>query len=197
MIPDNYKHYSLTGDCPIGGPTTWHVIDWDQRRIISVTTDGQQDDDELAIAHLSRIDSIQIARGIYRIHVSDAGEIISTYSDPEKDATRCVPYPSLGETNFPEGTLTTRRDELEELERLGPDVDLVAYPPCHGGSAKKVGNVPNFGDCWSLGTFYMVNLTTWAGRIQVLLALAVWATLVEGDEPVDASPPPRSEHCPI
>lgn len=47
-------------------------------------------------------------------------------------------YPFLHEILLPEGIQTVRRDELEELERLGLDVDLVAYPTCLGGSAKKV-----------------------------------------------------------
>jgi hypothetical protein len=31
MIDDDSKYYSLSGDTPFGGPTTWHFIDWDQR----------------------------------------------------------------------------------------------------------------------------------------------------------------------
>ncbi|KAK0732509.1 hypothetical protein B0T21DRAFT_443486 [Apiosordaria backusii] len=126
MIPDDSKYFSLSGYCPVGRPSTWHVTDWDQRRIISVTMDGEQDDESLAIKHLSRIDSSQLPRGIYRVHVSDTGEIISRFSDPKNDATCCVHYPFLGDLTVPEGIQTVRRDELEELERLGPDVDLVA-----------------------------------------------------------------------
>ncbi|KAK3386640.1 hypothetical protein B0H63DRAFT_493371 [Podospora didyma] len=91
MIDDDSRYFCLSGDIPFGWPSPWHVIDWDQRRVVS---------DPL----------------------SHVGDIISTYTDAENDQTYC----------------TVRRDELEELERLGPDVDLVAYPPCLGGSAKKV-----------------------------------------------------------
>lgn len=137
MISDDSKYFCLSGDIPVGGPSTWHVIDWDQRRVVSVTMDGEQDDESMAIAHFSRYSS-QLSPDIYRIYVSHTGEIISTYSDPNDDPTYCVHYPFLHEIFLPEGIQTVRRDELEELERLGPDVDLVAYPPCRGESAKKV-----------------------------------------------------------
>jgi hypothetical protein len=99
--------------------------------------DGEQDDDSLAIEHYSR-HSNQLSPDIHRIYVSHTGEIISTYADSKNDQTHCVHYPSLHDSFLPEGIQTVRRDELEELDRLGPDADLVAYPPCLGGSAKKV-----------------------------------------------------------
>lgn len=45
MIKDEEKYYDFSGDQPLpGGPSTWHITDWDQRRVISVTMDGLQDD---------------------------------------------------------------------------------------------------------------------------------------------------------
>ncbi|OAQ58733.1 protein kinase-like protein [Pochonia chlamydosporia 170] len=142
MIDDDSKYFCLSGDIPVGGPSTWHVTDWDQRRVVSVTMDGEQDDESIAIEHFSRYSS-QLSPDIYRIYVSHAGEIISTYTDPKDDPTCCVYYPLLHESFFPEGIQiqTVRRDELEELERLGPDVDLVSYLPCLGASAKKEMNL--------------------------------------------------------
>ncbi|KAI1160988.1 kinase-like domain-containing protein [Nemania serpens] len=137
MIDEESKFFSLSGDIPVGGPSTWHITDWDQRRVISVTMNGEQDDEGTAIEHLRRHSS-QLPLDVYRIHVSDIGEIISLYSDPENDQTCCVHYPLLSEISVPEGIPTVRRDELEELERLGPDADLVCYPPCSGVSATKV-----------------------------------------------------------
>lgn len=137
MIDDEFKYFSLSGDIPVGGPSTWHVTDWDQRRLISVTMDGEQDDEGIAIEHLSRYSS-QLLSGIYGIYISQTGEIISTYTDVKNDQTKCVHYPFLHEIGLPEGIQTIRRDALEELDRLGPDVDLVAYPACSNGSAKKV-----------------------------------------------------------
>jgi hypothetical protein len=91
--------------------------------------DEEQDDESIAIQHLRRHSS-HIPLNAYRIHVSNTGEIISIYTDAENDETCCVHYPLLDEISLPEGVRTVRRDMLEKLERLGPDADLVAYPPC-------------------------------------------------------------------
>lgn len=137
MIDKDSKYFSLSGDIPIGGPSTWQSIDWDQRRVVSVTMDGEQDDESLAIEHFSR-HSNQLSPDIHRIYVSHNGEINSTYTDSKNGPTCCVHYPSLHDACPPEEVQIVRRDKLEELERLGPDADLVAYSPCIEGSAKKV-----------------------------------------------------------
>ncbi|CVL09176.1 uncharacterized protein FMAN_15440 [Fusarium mangiferae] len=149
MIDDDSKYFSLSGSIPVGGPSTWHITDWDQRRVVSVTMDGEQDDESLAIEHFSRY-SDQLPPDIYRIYVSHTGEIISTYNDLKDDETCCIHYPTLQDICLPEGVQTVRRDQLEELERLGPDVDLVAYPPCLDGSAKK-GRVVGFTNVYMPG----------------------------------------------
>ncbi|KAI1010914.1 hypothetical protein LB504_002301, partial [Fusarium proliferatum] len=137
MIDKDSKYFCLSGDIPVGGPSTWHIIDWDQRRVVSVTMDGEQDDESLAIEHFSR-HSDRLSLDIHRLYVSPNGEIISTYTDSKNDPTCCVHYPSLPDACLPEGVRTLRRDKLEELERLGPDADLVEYSPCIEGFAKKV-----------------------------------------------------------
>ncbi|PNP61628.1 hypothetical protein FNYG_13615 [Fusarium nygamai] len=98
--------------------------------------DGEQDDESLAIENFSR-HSDQLSPAIYRIHLSHTGEIISTSTDPKNDTTCCVHYPSLHDACLPEGVQTVQRNKLEELKRLVPDADLVVYPPCLEGSAKK------------------------------------------------------------
>jgi serine/threonine protein kinase len=137
MIHEESKYFCLSGDIRIGGPSTWHVVDWDQRRVVSVTMDGEQDDDDLAIQHYRRL-SNQISPDTYRVYVSESGEIISSYTDANNDMNYYIHYPSLQDASLPEGIKTVRRNELQELDRLGPDVDLVAYPSCAGESAKKV-----------------------------------------------------------
>ena len=139
MIDDDYRYFAHSGAIYPGGPSTWYIADWDQRRIISVTMDGQQDDDTLAIEQLRRHQrSDPLPSNVYRIYVSNSGEIISMHTDPEDDETYCVYYPFLHEISLSEGTQTIRRDELEELERFGPAVDLVAYPACMKESSRKV-----------------------------------------------------------
>jgi hypothetical protein len=99
--------------------------------------DGEQDDDCLAIEHFSR-HSDRLSPEICRIYVSNTGEIISTYTDPKNDPTYCICYPPLHDAFLPDEIQTVRRDELEELDRLGPDADLVTYPPGVKGAAKKM-----------------------------------------------------------
>ncbi|KAI8677495.1 EKC/KEOPS complex subunit BUD32 [Fusarium sp. Ph1] len=99
--------------------------------------DEEQDDESIAIQHLRRHSS-HIPLNVYRIHVSNTGEIVSIYTDVENDETCCVHYPLLDEISLPEGVRAVRRDMLEELERLGPDTDLVTYPPCSSEPANKV-----------------------------------------------------------
>lgn len=136
MIDDDCRYFSLTGHIRIGGPSTWHVIDWDQRRVISVTMAEEQDTEDLAIQYLSRcID--QVPPGTYEVFFSPTGGIISKKTDPAADQMYCVHYPQLHEASLPVGIQTIRRDALEELDRFGPDTDLVAYPPC-STSAQKV-----------------------------------------------------------
>ncbi|KAI1107764.1 hypothetical protein F4804DRAFT_109733 [Jackrogersella minutella] len=84
------------------------------------------------------VNSVASSPGIYRVYISQTGEIISTHTDAEDDNTQCSFYPFLHDADLPEGIQTMRRDELEELDRFGSDTDLVAYPPCSKGSAKRV-----------------------------------------------------------
>ena len=139
MIEDKFRYYAFTGYFPARGPSTWYINDFDQRRVVSVKMDGESEDESFAIEQLRRYNRLnELPLDVYGIYVSHSGEIISMYTDAKDDQTCCVHYPFLHEIFVPEGIQTVRRDELEELERLGPDADLVAYPPCLGGSAKKV-----------------------------------------------------------
>ncbi|WXC61599.1 hypothetical protein SNK03_007475 [Fusarium graminearum] len=99
--------------------------------------DGEQDDDDLAIEHYSRLNH-QISPETYRIYVSESAEIISTHDDAKDDVNYCIHYPSLQDAHLPEGIQTIRRDELQEIDRLGPDADIVEYLPGAGESARKV-----------------------------------------------------------
>jgi len=129
MIDDENRYICLGGDSQQpGGPTTWHITDWDRRRVVSVTMDGEHDDESLFLEHFPR-HSDQLSPGTYRIYLSPTGDLISTHSDPDDDPTYFVHYPLLSEISLPEGVQTVRRSELEELDRFGPDVDLVTYPP--------------------------------------------------------------------
>ena len=92
MFNEDEKYFCLSGDIPVGGPSTWHVVNWDQRRVVSVTMDGEQDDDALAIENYSR-HSEELSPEVYRIYVSETGEIIRKYIDAKYDMNYCIHYP--------------------------------------------------------------------------------------------------------
>jgi serine/threonine protein kinase len=134
MIKEKEKYFAMSGYLPIGGPSTWHITDWDQRRVVSVTMDGEQEDETIDIRHFRR-HAAQLPPDVYRVYLSDTGDIIKTYSDPEDDQNHCVHYPTYEEVAVPLHTQTVSRGDLEELDRFGPHVDLVA----HRKSTDKVG----------------------------------------------------------
>jgi hypothetical protein len=137
MIKDNERYYCTGGEHFVGGPSTWDVIDWDQRRVVAVTTAEEQLEEDIAIEHFHRYNG-QLSPDIFRIHLSCTGELISVDSDPQYDVTYSIFYPFLHDIHIPEGVKIVRRDELEELDRFGPHVDLVIYPLYQGEIAKKV-----------------------------------------------------------
>lgn len=63
---------------------------------------------------------------VYRIEVSEEGELNTISSNVNDDETRCVHYPPLQEVEKPTRVGIIARSELEELERLMPNVDLVS-----------------------------------------------------------------------
>ncbi|KAI1407555.1 hypothetical protein F5Y13DRAFT_174652 [Hypoxylon sp. FL1857] len=128
MIAEESRYWAPSGNLIPGGPSTWNILDWDQRRLISVTVDAVQEDDETAIEHLKRhIDSL--GPDVYAIHVTLEGDLISSSTDPEEDDYLCPYYPPLEEIQRPDWVKTVRRSELLELERLIPNIDLVSYKP--------------------------------------------------------------------
>lgn len=56
----------------------------------------------------------------------DRGEIVSVSSDPEDDETPFPHFPPLEDLQL-HGVETVLRSELREVDRLGPNVDLVSY----------------------------------------------------------------------
>ncbi|KAM0481942.1 hypothetical protein ACHAPX_003276 [Trichoderma viride] len=128
MIEDEWRYFAPGGLITPGGPSEWFILDWDQRRIISVTMDEEQESEDTAIGHLKKhIDSL--GPDVQAIHLSQDGELISVSTKPEDDRTVCVHYPPLQDVQFPKHVKTVLRSDLLELDRFGPDVDLVSYLP--------------------------------------------------------------------
>lgn len=126
MINPDWRFWSPSGEISPGGPSQWYIFDTDQRRTIVVTMDDEQDEEDLAIQHLKRhIDDLDSE--VYEIHVSDDGDLLSTSSTPEDDRMQAVNYPLLSNFGNPESVKTVHRRDLRELDRVQPEVDIVAY----------------------------------------------------------------------
>lgn len=119
-----------------GGPSTWYILDWDQRRIIAVTMDEEQESEDVAIGHLKKhIDAL--GPDVYAIYLSQDGDLVSVSTNPEDDETTCVYYPPLQAILLHDHVKTVLRSELLELDRLSPNVDLVSYTPCANATDTK------------------------------------------------------------
>ncbi|KAI2470697.1 hypothetical protein F4781DRAFT_389488 [Annulohypoxylon bovei var. microspora] len=129
MIKDEWRWFAPGGAISPGGPSTWYILDWDQRRIIAVTMDEEQDSEDVAVEHLKKhIDNL--ASDVYAIRLSQDGDLISVSTDLKHDETLCEYHPPLQEIQKPDCVKTVTRLDLVELDRLGPNVDLVSYTPC-------------------------------------------------------------------
>lgn len=124
MLKDEDRFFAYSGNIYPGGPSTWHVTNWDQRRLVSVTMDEELDSEDRALDHLAKhID--ELAPDVFEIRLSPHGDLISVSTDREDDNMFCPFYPPLEVVERPEGIQVISRSELEELDRLGPLVDLV------------------------------------------------------------------------
>jgi hypothetical protein len=140
MIPPDDRFFPASGAITPGGPSTWHVVDWDQRRLVSVTMAEEQDSEDQALEHLGKyIDDL--APDVYAIHVAPDGKLISQSNDPKDDATWDVFRPPVEAMNLPKDTPVVSRLDLVEVDRITGNTDIVT---CTKSSdpTQKVGYVP-------------------------------------------------------
>lgn len=129
MIGESWRYFAPGGAITPGGPSSWFIMDWDQRRTISVTMDDEQESEDDAVRYLSKhIDSL--GTDVYAIYVSQDGGLVSVSTNPEDDQGTCPYYPPLKDFQLPPGVQTILRSDLVELDRLSPNVVHVSYPPC-------------------------------------------------------------------
>lgn len=127
------QRFTAKGSAPIGiyGTTgsLWSIVDWDQRRTISVGTTWKEDDEYFIFEALAEHIDHDLPRDAVFVEVGKAGELMSYSTKWEDDETYIPCYPST--TSFPLHVPRVRRSELIENERMGLQVDLVT---CKSGS---------------------------------------------------------------
>ncbi|KAH6853577.1 hypothetical protein B0I37DRAFT_10146 [Chaetomium sp. MPI-CAGE-AT-0009] len=103
-----------------------HVIDWDQRRTISVfTPEGEQDEEFVFEALEELIDDLPA--DVVRIAVSNNPELLSSSTAFSHDVTKIPFYPSPADFPPQLQLAKVRRSQLTEIERLGLQVDHTTY----------------------------------------------------------------------
>lgn len=73
MFPKSNRYSAFSGDIYPGGPSTWHITDWDQRRVVSVTMDEEQEDESIAVVLEKEWKEVQ------RTHFMDTGIVYTFY----------------------------------------------------------------------------------------------------------------------
>jgi hypothetical protein len=123
----------------IGGPVIWQVMDWDRRRMISLVTDAEYEEDPVqVIAHFKRhIKTLPL--DTYEIHISESGDLLRVSTDPKDDPWIIIwrfEVKDLQLEKHPSSVETVIRTELREISRMAWDIDLVSYGT--GEEEKKV-----------------------------------------------------------
>lgn len=49
MIDEDWRYFTYAGAITPGGPSRWDILDWDQRRTISVNISMEEHDGDVAI----------------------------------------------------------------------------------------------------------------------------------------------------
>lgn len=132
MIKPEERFYAVSGYLLNGGPHTWHIIDFDQRRQFSVTyappvpEEDPEVTEELCMRRLRQhVD--ELGPGIYGMKFIEPDGPITTSTDLLLDETAYVNYHPLSALKVPFAVKTIHMDALTELDRFGPQVDLVSY----------------------------------------------------------------------
>lgn len=108
------------------GPSDWAICDVDQRRVITVRMDEEQDSEDVALEYFKKhVDGF--GPDVTLVHLALNGDVISLSTDPIHDPTQTMYYPELELVQAPEGVQTVLRSDLRELDRLTGNADLVSY----------------------------------------------------------------------
>lgn len=132
MIRPEERFWAGSGNLLVGGPYTWYITDFDQRRFFAVTYDppvaveNDEETEEICLQQL-RNNVDDLGEGVVGISFATPNGPITTSTDLKDDVTRYVNSHSLGALKHPFPVKTISVTSLVELDRLGPLVDLVEY----------------------------------------------------------------------
>ncbi|KAJ6784525.1 hypothetical protein PWT90_06060 [Aphanocladium album] len=144
MIRPQDRLWAGSGNLFPGGPYTWFITDFDQRRHFSVTYCNQvsipdeelEGTEDICLAQLRKhIDDL--GANVLGIRFSDPEGPISVSTSQDNDVTMYANCYLPSELRLPFPVKTVGFDSLTELDRMGPQVDLVTYTgtPTVGGVA--------------------------------------------------------------
>ncbi|KAK0111175.1 hypothetical protein ONS95_001551 [Cadophora gregata] len=115
--------------------THCNVWDWDQLRMIKVKGTAKlfPPDEDVEVPILARF-ADYLSPEVRAVTVDDQGLICEVSNDPEEDDTMFVGYLPFSMTESLHECRTIRYSQLQELDRLGPGVDLSSYSDESGTS---------------------------------------------------------------
>ncbi|KAI5460678.1 kinase-like domain-containing protein [Mariannaea sp. PMI_226] len=115
--------------------SVWHITDWDQRRVISVMTSWEEDDEDFILeALMLHID--EIPADALLIEIAQNGELVNTTTDGEYDSGMILYYPSI--KDYGHNVPYIYRQDLIELNRLGLQVDLTILRSNLGNNSRRI-----------------------------------------------------------
>lgn len=117
--------------------TRCRVWDFDRRRMVSIKGTAKLFRPEQCIEEqiMARFADV-ISSNIYSVTVDDDGMMTGFSDDPKEDITHFVAYLPFSIVKSLADCRTIQHSKLQELDRLGPDIDLSSYEDEHGVSHK-------------------------------------------------------------
>ncbi|QKX54884.1 uncharacterized protein TRUGW13939_01974 [Talaromyces rugulosus] len=144
MIKPEQRFFS-EGQCYFGtreNPKTethCNVWDWDQLRMIKVKGTAKlfPPEEDVEIPVLTQfVDSL--SPEVRAVTVDDDGLLTGISTDPEEDDTVFIGYLPFSSVESLAGCRVIQHSKLQELDRLGPGVDLSSYDDDESGKPQKV-----------------------------------------------------------
>ncbi|KAM0455703.1 hypothetical protein ACHAPV_002790 [Trichoderma viride] len=139
MLKDIDKYCFLGCLIEIGGPVIWQVMDWDRRRMISLVTDAEYQEDSVQVIAQFKRHIKTLPLDTYKIYMSESGDLVRVSTDPKDDPWIIIWRFEVEHLQLEKplsGAETVIRTELCELSRMAWGVDLVSYGT--GEEAKRV-----------------------------------------------------------